>query len=156
MSSATGDGQIQAHKVVTQPIWYIKHSDAEFPSSLLKSNYDLSSQFNFLIIPNMSFLLYIVQSQFYSSSEHRYYTKMTWQLITLSWKFCLMIFVSRLSFGFYFLGLCQESLSMPNLNEYINDLDRLLSFFFCYCLFPMLLSLTIFIDQYYLLTLTDK
>lgn len=62
-------GRYKHVKVVRWPIWYIQHSDAEFPSSLLKSSYNLSSQFKFLIIPNMISLLSIVQTQFYSFSE---------------------------------------------------------------------------------------
>ena len=55
-------GRYKHMKVVRWPIWCIQHSDAEFPSSLLKSSYHLSSQFNFLIIPKMITLLSIVQT----------------------------------------------------------------------------------------------
>lgn len=37
--------------VVRGPIWCVYHSDTEFLSSPLKSSYNQSSQFSFLIIP---------------------------------------------------------------------------------------------------------
>lgn len=121
MGSTKGDWQIEAcERPRVDYVGTCKHSDAEFPGSLVNSSYSLYFQLNVLIVTYMISLLYIVQTQVYSLSEANGTLQncndnsLLWHRNSLSHNLSFKTFIFPL--GFYFLGLYLESLSMPNPN----------------------------------------